>query len=216
MTSPHEPKKNGNGPSTQSDRSAHEQVHPHGRAARSAAVAHARRRRHFWWTTGTLATIVILIGAVVVLNGGGSSVHASHNGLTETGEYNSMGMPVVTTPGRATGQATAGGVHVTAANWELGRVPLLVAVRPTWTLHNEGTAAVTIGEPKPVVKQGCCPGALTLGTRTLAPGGSTTLTFELSMHPGMDGPHDIDVAVPVSDGTTSSTLTVNVTGDFEA
>ncbi len=41
------------------------------------------------------------------------------------------------------------------------------------------------------------------------------LTFELSMHPGMDGPHDMTIHVPVqyTDGT-NSVLDLAVTGDF--
>jgi hypothetical protein len=41
------------------------------------------------------------------------------------------------------------------------------------------------------------------------------VTFELAMHPGMDGWHDIGVTVPVtsSDGRQGS-LELGVTGDF--
>src|SRR3546814_10899149 len=95
------------------------------------------------------------------------------------------------TPGSGAGTAEAAGVVVEDARWQLGQVPLNVAVRPTWTLRNTGDRPVTLGEPHPEVREGCCPGPATLGTRTPAPGDATTLTFELSMHPGMDGPHDL-------------------------
>ncbi len=38
---------------------------------------------------------------------------------------------------------------------------------------------------------------------TLDPGVDTKLSFEISMHPGMDGPHDMTIHVPVhhADGT---------------
>src|SRR3546814_12125498 len=88
------------------------------------------------------------------------------------------------TPGSGAGTAEAAGVVVEDARWQLGQVPLNVAVRPTWTLRNTGDRPVTLGEPHPEVREGCCPGPATLGTRTLAPGDATTLTFELSMHPG--------------------------------
>ncbi|WP_370325127.1 hypothetical protein, partial [Euzebya sp.] len=60
----------------------------------------------------------------------------------------------------------------------------------------------------------CCPGPLTLDTTALAPGETTTLTFELSMHPGMDGPHDLAVHVPITTADGTEQLTVDVVGDF--
>lgn len=90
------------------------------------------------------------------------------------------------------------------------------AVRPSWVLRNTGTGAVTIGEPTAEVREGCCPGPFTLsGPATLAPGDTTTLSFELSLHPGMDGRHDIAVQVPVRSGDGSmKTLDLGMTGDF--
>lgn len=151
--------------------------------------------------------------AAAALADAGSSERGG--GLDRTGELNAMGMPVVETPGSGSGTAEAAGVVVEDARWELGQVPLNVAVRPTWTLRNTGDRPVSLGEPHPEVREGCCPGPATLGTRTLAPGDATTLTFELSMHPGMDGPHDLGLHVPVDDGTDSEQLlTLDVTGDF--
>ena len=131
-----------------------------------------------------------------------------------TGEVNAMGMPVVATPGRGTGTATAGSVEVTGARWELGQVPLDVAVRPSWVLRNTGTAPVTVGEPHPEVRAGCCPGAFDIETTTIAPGETAELSFELSMHAGMDGWHDIAVHVPLHDGIADQVLELGVTGDF--
>ena len=85
------------------------------------------------------------------------------------------------------GTVAAGPVEVTGSTWELGTVPLDVTVRPTWTLRNTGTEPVVVGEPHPEVREGCCPGAFRIDTTTIAPGGSATLGFELSMHTGMDG-----------------------------
>ncbi len=131
-------------------------------------------------------------------------------------ELNDMGMPVIPTPGSADGTISAGAVEVTGAAWDMGEVPLNVAVRPSWTLHNTGSTPVTLGEPHAEVVEGCCPGPLVLGTQTLAPGESTTLTFELSMHPGMDGWHDLLVHVPVTDPSSTDRLTLSVAGDFRA
>lgn len=153
--------------------------------------------------------------AAAALTGAGSSDRAG--GLQRTGEVNAMGMPVVETPGAGTGSAEAAGIVVDDASWALGQVPLNVAVRPTWTLRNTSDHTVTLGEPHPEVRAGCCPGPATLGSRTLAPGATTTLTFELSMHPGMDGPHDLGLHVPVDDGSgAGDVLTLAVTGDFRS
>lgn len=135
-------------------------------------------------------------------------------GIVETGQMSSMGMPVIETPGASAGTTTAGPVEVTGASWQLGTVPLDVAVRPTWTLHNTGTEAVFVGEPHPEVRQGCCPGTFSIDTTTIQPGDTATLGFELSMHVGMDGWHDIAVHVPLRAGAIGHVLELDVTGDF--
>ncbi len=160
----------------------------------------------------------VLIGGVAALGSDDESSRrapeATSAAPVETGETNAMGMPVVETPGRASGSVRAGSVEVAAANWEMGTVPLNVAVRPSWVLRNTGAEPVTIGEPQPEVREGCCPGPFTVTTRTIEPGGEATLDFELSMHPGMDGWHDLAVHVPLASSTGTETLTLSVTGDF--
>lgn len=161
-----------------------------------------------------MLVIAVALAAAVSTPTRTSSVTAGSPAAT-TGETNAMGLPVIATTGVASGQAEAGGIVVTGADWDLGRVPLNVAVRPRWTLRNTGSAAVVLGEPKAEVRVGCCPGPLDLGHRTLAPGQSTTLTFELSMHSGMDGLHDLAVHVPVvPEGAPATHLTLEVVGDF--
>ena len=163
-----------------------------------------------------LAAIAVVGGAVVAIAGIASSGSATKTNYVRTGETNTMGMPVIETPGTSSGEATAAGVKATPASFALGRVPLNMAVRPTWTIQNTGTDAVTIGDPHAQINLGCCPGAFSLkGSSTLAPGAKADLTFELSMHPGMDGMHDMTVHVPVqhADGSTA-TLNLGVTGNF--
>lgn len=181
-----------------------------------AAPAQARRARNRRLLGGAAFAALVLSGvlAVTAARQDFGSATTNNEALAPTGERNAMGMPVVATPGSPAGVTSAGGIDVTGANWDLGRVPLNVAVRPHWRLHNTSNAAVTLGEPKPEVRKGCCPGPLVLGTRSLAPGESTTLTFELSMHPGMDGPHDLGVHLPVTGAAGTEHLVLGVTGDF--
>jgi hypothetical protein len=135
-------------------------------------------------------------------------------GLKATGETSGMGVPVVEVPGGATGSASAAGVTVEGADWAMGQVPLDIAVRPYWTLTNTGTKPVTLGEPQAEVREGCCPGPFAMDRTELAPGESTTLTFELGMSEGMDGWHDMGVYVPVEGAGGAEVLALSVTGDF--
>jgi hypothetical protein len=181
-------------------------------------------------TIGAVAAMVVLVGAVVGImatSGGGQEITAPVGGsanevvpattaseLTPTGETNAMGFPVVETPGYASGSAAAGGVTVQGSNWEMGQVPLNVAVRPFWTLTNTGPAEIVLGEPEAEIRAGCCPGPFEFGRTTLAPGESTMLTFELAMHEGMDGWHDMGVYVPIQSAGDQQVLELSVTGDF--
>lgn len=170
-------------------------------------------RRH--WMVGTITALAV-VGALVVgvlAAQGGSGASSA----TPTGATNSMGMPIIEpTPGTQTGVAASDGASATPRAWALGRVPLNVAVVPRWTITNTSSESITLGQPHVQVNQGCCPGALTFdAATTLDPSGSVGLSFELSMHPGMDGAHDMTIHVPVhhADGT-ETTLALSVTGDF--
>jgi hypothetical protein len=165
------------------------------------------------WTVAAGATVLALAIGLGVAVSSDSSV-GSASSVVRTGERNGMGMPVIETPGSVSGTASAAGVEVVGADWALGEVPLNTAVRPAWLLRNTGTETVTIAEPHPEVREGCCPGPFTVEHRTIPPGGEAMLRFELSMHPGMDGWHDIAVHVPVTAGAAEDVLTLSVTGDF--
>lgn len=179
----------------------------------------ARQRRHRRTVlAGTSVALAIgALAALAIVRGtAGSSSSPDLAAATATGETSSMGMPVIVTPGSSSGVANAGGVTVEPAVWTMGRVPLNVAVRPSWTFTNTGNDTVTLGDPHVQINSGCCPGAMTYeGTNVLTPGATTSLTFELSMHVGMDGAHDMTLHVPVAhaDGT-AETVDLTVTGDF--
>lgn len=112
----------------------------------------------------------------------------------------------------ATGVAALSGLEVQGAEIALGHVPLNVTVVPEWTITNTGDETVVLGDPHASVVEGCCPGPLELTATSLAPGEAAQLTFPLQMHPGMDGPHDFDIHLPLAEG--DDYLTLGVTGDF--
>ena len=179
---------------------------------------------------GAVAAAVVFVGVVtgILITSGGTptttavggsagdpvAVAAGASELAPTGEVNDMGLPVYETPGYASGTAQAGGITVQGSDWAMGQVPLDIAVRPFWTLTNTGTSEIRLGEPEAQIREGCCPGPFALGTDRLAPGESTVLTFELAMHEGMDGWHDMGVYVPIEGGGDQQWLELNVTGDF--
>jgi hypothetical protein len=168
------------------------------------------------WLIPTAVAIAVAGAAVAIVTLTASGGPPGTTPGVRTGEINAMGMPVLETPGTASGTVTTGAITATPSTWALGHVALNVAVRPTWQLNNTGTDPVTIGEPHAQINEGCCPGAFTLqGPNTLDPGAQADLSFELSMHPGMDGPHDMTIHVPIqnADGTTE-TIDLAVTGDF--
>ncbi len=181
-----------------------------------ARKAAAHRRPTLAMGLGVVAVVGLVAFVMGSALGGSPAPEGSGRAeaFVETGSVNEMGMPVIETPGGASGVARAGGAEVDGATWQMGNVPLLVAVRPSWTIVNTSSQPLLLGEPHPEVRQGCCPGPFTIGTHRLAPGASTILTFELSMHPGMDGWHDIFVQVPVRSQNTDRVLSLRVTGDF--
>ncbi|MEP7114814.1 MAG: hypothetical protein ABI862_16215 [Ilumatobacteraceae bacterium] len=176
---------------------------------------HAERQRSHrgHWIIAITSAVAVTVATVMAVAAQGTSSPQAGTRPTET---NAMGMTVIANPGMGSGTAEVAGLTATPSTWELGRVKLNVAVRPTWKFLNTGSDTVTVGQPHVQINQGCCPGALTFeGPSTLTAGQSTNLVFELSMHPGMDGPHDMTLHVPVqhADGT-NSTMDLAVTGDF--
>src|SRR3546814_20130008 len=86
------------------------------------------------------------IGAAALADAGSNE---GGGGLGRTGELNSMGMPVVETPGSGAGTAKAAGVVDDDARWHLGQVPLNVAVRPPCTLLNTSRRPLNPRAPPP-------------------------------------------------------------------
>lgn len=194
---------------------------PHAHQADRLRRQATRRRRRMTGLGVVLAGATIAVTAA--LTGGGRDPEGSvtaageHQGSLPagyrlSGETNPMGAPVLVTPGTRQGTATAGSVVADGADIAMGRIPLAYAVTPTWELVNRGEVPVTLGRPKAEVVRGCCPGELSLGAATLAPGERTTLRFPLQMHPGMDGDHLFRIQIPVEGA--GDPLVVSVAGDF--
>ena len=153
-----------------------------------------------------VATAVSLAASIAVMWALGGTDTARPRALESSA-------PAPARPSTATtsGSASVAGVTVEGAHVSLGRVPLNTTVTPTWVIRNGTDASVALGEPKAVVAEGCCPGPLQLSSASLPPRGTATLAFPLQMHPGMDGPHDFAVTVPVAG---QGALALRVTGDF--
>jgi hypothetical protein len=85
----------------------------------------------------------------------------------------------------------------------------------TITVTNRGTGILRFKE-KPYVQvvEGCCPPELTVGSMTLKPGESTTVTSSVfMMHPGMDGKHNYAVHLVTNDSQQPD-LVVNVLSNW--
>ena len=182
-----------------------------------------KTRRRSGASVGLLVSGAVFVLAITIAvfargssseQGGLTAGEQAVTALQPVGGDNAMGFPYVSTPGSAQGEADAGGIIVQGADWSLGHVPLSVAVRPEWTLTNTTDAPITLGEPQAEIRQGCCPGPFVFSSKTVEPGASVTMTFELAMHEGMDGWHDMLVHVPVSGPKGDADLVLSVTGDF--
>lgn len=83
---------------------------------------------------------------------------------------------------------------------DLGDQKLGSTVQVSFTLKNVGDQPLVFTQaPYIEVVEGCCPPTPTIGSMTLKPGQSTTLSFPLMMHATMGGKHDLRVHIPNND-----------------
>ncbi len=87
---------------------------------------------------------------------------------------------------------------------ELGVVQLGKTVKVDFTLTNVGDQPLTFTEtPYVEVVEGCCPPTPTIGSMSLKPGESTTLSVSFMMHGDMGGKHNFRVHIANNNGAGS-------------
>lgn len=73
-------------------------------------------------------------------------------------------------------------------------------VETEFVVQNVGDETLYIfGDPQMVVVEGCCPAKVKVDDGVLSPGEITTISTRFTMHPGMDGYHDLRVRVASND-----------------
>jgi hypothetical protein len=83
---------------------------------------------------------------------------------------------------------------------DLGNEKLGSTVQVSFTLKNVGDQPLVFTKiPYIEVVEGCCPPTPTIGSMTLQPGETTTVSFPLMMHASMGGKHDLRVHIPNND-----------------
>lgn len=83
---------------------------------------------------------------------------------------------------------------------DLGNQKSGSTVQVSFTLKNVGDQPLVFTKiPYIEVVEGCCPPTPTIGSMTLQPGETTTVSFPLMMHASMGGKHDLRVHIPNND-----------------
>jgi hypothetical protein len=97
---------------------------------------------------------------------------------------------------------------------DLGVVQLGKTVQVDFNLTNVGDQTLTFTEaPYVEVVEGCCPPTPTIGSMSLQPGASTTLSVSFMMHGDMGGKHNFRVHIGNND-TAGSTQSVTILSNW--
>lgn len=170
---------------------------------------------------------LILVAVIAVAVAAGVAVLAVNGPVPDGPGYahdpslpNPMGGPAIAAPGTASGSLSFAGLEVDGVEVAMGRVPLGVTVVPAWEVTNPTDEDVTVSAAQPQVVEGCCPGPVYADGVIVGPDelvtiparGSVLVEFPLQMHPGMDGPHHLQL--PLLAGDEVGLL--HVIGDFTA
>lgn len=80
---------------------------------------------------------------------------------------------------------------------DLGDIKLGQTVQVSFEIKNVGDQPLKFSKaPYIEVKEGCCPPTPVIGSMTLKPGETTTLSMQFMMHGDMGGKHDYQLYIP--------------------
>lgn len=66
-------------------------------------------------------------------------------------------------------------------------------ITSSFEIQNVGDETLVVLTPWVQVHEGCCPPQATISNQRLRPGEITTVSMRYTMHPGMDGQHDLRI-----------------------
>jgi hypothetical protein len=72
-------------------------------------------------------------------------------------------------------------------------------VTSSFQIQNVGDETLIILSPWVQVHEGCCPPEAVISNQRLQPGEIATVSMSYTMHPGMDGPHDLRIHLESND-----------------
>lgn len=76
-------------------------------------------------------------------------------------------------------------------------------ITSSFEVQNVGDETLVIVTPLVEVHEGCCPPRATISKQQLRPGEIATISMNYTMHPGMDGQHDLRIHVKSTDPENS-------------
>lgn len=76
-------------------------------------------------------------------------------------------------------------------------------VTSSFEVQNVGDKTLVILSPWVEVYEGCCPPQATISNQKLHPGETAIISMRYTMHPGMDGQHDLRIHVQSTDRVNS-------------
>lgn len=72
-------------------------------------------------------------------------------------------------------------------------------VTSSFEIQNVGDETLVVLTPWVQVHEGCCPPQAEISNKRLRPGEIATVSMRYTMHPGMDGPHDLRIHLRSND-----------------
>lgn len=124
------------------------------------------------------------------------------------------GSPVDVQAAVVQGPSSVLGVTADVTEVDFGRVPLDRVVTQVFRIRNTSNKSVAVAQPSVETLEGCCPSIPVVGADTLAPSEETTVSMDMMMHRGMDGPHLFRLSVPLNAGDGWESLPLVIRANF--